>query len=139
MHIRKLFLISVGAVTLSGSATDGWPLAYGKDPGVVSIDLTRARPIVVTTVEDVVDFAPPQTAAQLPGPDGRVSFREAVIASNLGERRSAGRLSGAFFGAEVRSAPGSGLLFALCIDGSRPLEVFCLRFIDAARTRRLTR
>ena len=82
MHIRKSLLISVGAVILSGLATESWPLAYGKDPGVVSIDLTRARPIVVTTVEDVVDFAPPQTAAQLPGPDGRVSFREAVIASN---------------------------------------------------------
>jgi hypothetical protein len=41
-----------------------------------------AQTITVTTVEDVTDFAPPQTAAQLPGPDGRVSFREALAAAN---------------------------------------------------------
>src|SRR4051812_24382279 len=38
--------------------------------------------IVVTTVNDVVDFPAPQTVAELPGPDGKVSFREAVIAAN---------------------------------------------------------
>jgi hypothetical protein len=36
----------------------------------------------VDTVEDVVDFAQPRTIAELPGPDGRVSLREAVIAAN---------------------------------------------------------
>jgi len=44
--------------------------------------VARGQVITVTTVNDVVDFAPPQTAGQLPGPDGVVSFREAVIASN---------------------------------------------------------
>lgn len=38
--------------------------------------------VVVTTLNDVVDFAAPQTISQLPGPDGKVSFREAVIATN---------------------------------------------------------
>ena len=38
--------------------------------------------IVVTTVEDSVDFTEPQTVAQLPGPDGSISFREAVTAAN---------------------------------------------------------
>jgi hypothetical protein len=38
--------------------------------------------IVVNTVEDSVDFSQPQTVAQLPGPDGKVSFREATLAAN---------------------------------------------------------
>jgi hypothetical protein len=41
-----------------------------------------AQTITVTTVEDVTDFAAPQTVAQLPGPDGKVSFREALTAAN---------------------------------------------------------
>jgi hypothetical protein len=81
MHFRKLFLTSVGAAIVWGAGTDSPPSAYGENSGAVPSDLTRARPIV-TTVDDVVDFPPPKTVAQLPGPDGRVSFREAVIASN---------------------------------------------------------
>ena len=38
--------------------------------------------IVVSTLDDIVDFAQPQTVSQLPGPDGKISFREAVVASN---------------------------------------------------------
>ena len=49
--------------------------------GTVSC-LAHAQTITVTTVDDTVDFAAPQTVAQLPGPDGRVSFREAVAAAN---------------------------------------------------------
>ena len=41
-----------------------------------------AQTVTVTTVEDDMDFAPPQTLAQLPGPDGKVSFREALTAVN---------------------------------------------------------
>jgi hypothetical protein len=41
-----------------------------------------AQTVTVTTVDDVVDFAAPKTVAQLPGPDGRVSFREACTAVN---------------------------------------------------------
>ncbi len=38
--------------------------------------------ITVTTLEDVTDFAMPQQVANLPGPDGVVSFHEAVYAAN---------------------------------------------------------
>ncbi|HZW10182.1 MAG TPA: GC-type dockerin domain-anchored protein [Phycisphaerales bacterium] len=38
--------------------------------------------VTVDTVQDVVDFGGAQTISDLPGPDGRVSFREAVIAAN---------------------------------------------------------
>src|SRR5581483_1865674 len=81
LHIPKSFLITVGAANELAPAADNRSSAYAGDSGAVSIDSPQAR-IVVTTVEDVVDFAPPQTVAQLPGPDGRVSFREAVVASN---------------------------------------------------------
>lgn len=38
--------------------------------------------ITVTTVADIVDFGGSQNVAALPGPDGRVSFREAILAAN---------------------------------------------------------
>ncbi|HEX8299792.1 MAG TPA: T9SS type A sorting domain-containing protein [Rubricoccaceae bacterium] len=38
--------------------------------------------IIVTDSPDVSDFAAPRRVAQLPGPDGRVTFREAVIAAS---------------------------------------------------------
>lgn len=38
--------------------------------------------ITVTTLEDVTDFSGSQQVGDLPGPDGRVSFREACIAAN---------------------------------------------------------
>lgn len=38
--------------------------------------------ITVTTLNDVVDFSSPQQVANLPGPDGKISFREAVLAVN---------------------------------------------------------
>ncbi|MCC6675926.1 MAG: right-handed parallel beta-helix repeat-containing protein [Phycisphaerales bacterium] len=38
--------------------------------------------ITVNTVEDTVDFGGAQTVAQLPGPDGKVSMREACAAAN---------------------------------------------------------
>src|ERR1044071_7275497 len=42
----------------------------------------RAQTITVDTVHDIVDFPAPQTVAELPGPDGVVSFREACTAAN---------------------------------------------------------
>ncbi|HVS11520.1 MAG TPA: hypothetical protein VMS76_16750 [Planctomycetota bacterium] len=41
-----------------------------------------AQVITVTTTEDVVDFGGGQQVANLPGPDGVVSFREACTAAN---------------------------------------------------------
>ncbi len=38
--------------------------------------------VTVTTVEDAVDIPSNGTVANLPGPDGRVSFREALIVTN---------------------------------------------------------
>ncbi len=42
----------------------------------------RAQVAVVSTVNDIVDFGGGQQVADLPGPDGLVSFREAVLAAN---------------------------------------------------------
>ena len=38
--------------------------------------------VTVNTVEDIVDFGGAQQVSDLPGPGGKVSFREAVTASN---------------------------------------------------------
>lgn len=38
--------------------------------------------IAVDTTADSLDFVAPQTVAQLPGPDGKVSYREALTAAN---------------------------------------------------------
>ena len=43
---------------------------------------TGGEVITVTTLEDVSDVASPQQVGDLPGPDGVVSFREAVAAAN---------------------------------------------------------
>lgn len=42
----------------------------------------RAQSIFVTTTADVVDFGGAKTVADLPGPDGKVSLREACTAAN---------------------------------------------------------
>ena len=52
---------------------------YGGD--VTLLPLT-GETITVTTLFDVTDFSGAQRVGDLPGPDGRVSFREAVIAAN---------------------------------------------------------
>ncbi|MEQ8764687.1 MAG: right-handed parallel beta-helix repeat-containing protein [Planctomycetota bacterium] len=44
--------------------------------------LAGAQNILVDTVEDVTDFGGAQQVNDLPGPDGKVSFREAVEAAN---------------------------------------------------------
>lgn len=44
--------------------------------------LASGQSIFVTTVSDVVDFSGPQTVADLPGPDGLVSMREACLAAS---------------------------------------------------------
>lgn len=43
---------------------------------------TGGETITVTTLEDISDFSGLQQVSDLPGPDGRVSFREAVTAAN---------------------------------------------------------
>jgi hypothetical protein len=45
--------------------------------------VARAQTVItVTTLDDVSDFSGLQQVSDLPGPDGRVSFREAVTAAN---------------------------------------------------------
>jgi hypothetical protein len=66
MVVLGEFFLGVGAV-----------ICLGGFAGMV-----QGETITVTTEADAVDFSSPQTTAQLPGPDERVSFREAVIAAN---------------------------------------------------------
>ena len=49
--------------------------------GALSANAT-AETMTVTTLNDVVDFTGSQQVSDLPGPDGLVSFREAVTAAN---------------------------------------------------------
>jgi len=51
--------------------------AWAAEPATLS-----GETITVTTLHDESDFAGSQHVADLPGPDGRISFREAVTASN---------------------------------------------------------
>ena len=51
------------------------------DPMVLPPD-SSGQTITVTTLDDVSDFSGAQQVSDLPGPDGRVSFREAVTAAN---------------------------------------------------------
>ena len=55
--------------------------AFGANRALLP-NLTGGETVIVTTLDDVTDFSGSQMVNDLPGPDGRVSFREAVIASN---------------------------------------------------------
>lgn len=73
-----------------------------------------AQTIYVTTVNDVVDFTGPQKVANLPGPDGKVSMREAAIAANntpgaqtIGFQVPVGQWGGGTFGPEIINAGAS--------------------------------
>jgi len=50
--------------------------------GVLFAPNAMADTVTVTTLEDVTDFTGSQQVGDLPGPDGLVSFREAVTAAN---------------------------------------------------------
>ncbi len=45
-------------------------------------DLTAKPDIIVNSTSDVMDFSYPQNVSDLPGPDGLVTLREALIAAN---------------------------------------------------------
>ena len=76
--IRQITLILIAAF-LWNTASFGQSQSYGGD--VTLLPLT-GETITVTTLFDVTDFSGAQQVGDLPGPDGRVSFREAVIAAN---------------------------------------------------------
>lgn len=48
--------------------------------GIFCAASASAQTVTVTTLEDVSDFGGAQQVSDLPGPDGRVSFREAILA-----------------------------------------------------------
>ena len=79
---RRTFLVTVIGLTLllvSGPLTT----AQRKPNGYVQYELpAQVEIITVTTLDDVSDFSGLQQVNDLPGPDGRVSFREAVTAAN---------------------------------------------------------
>src|SRR6266542_178020 len=56
-------------------------VAAGGDFTVLPLD-GGGETVTVTTLDDVSDFSGLQQVSDLPGPDGRVSFREAVTAAN---------------------------------------------------------
>ena len=58
------------------------PLLFVLSAAFASSATLSAQTIFVTTVSDVVDFGGAQMVANLPGPHGKVSMREACIAAN---------------------------------------------------------
>jgi hypothetical protein len=56
------------------------PSAHGRD--FTALPAVGGETITVTTLNDFSDFSGSQQVGDLPGPDGRVSFREAVTAAN---------------------------------------------------------
>lgn len=76
--IRQLTLILIAAF-LWNTASFGQSQSYG---GNVTLLPLTGETITVTTLFDVTDFSGAQQVGDLPGPDGRVSFREAVTAAN---------------------------------------------------------
>jgi hypothetical protein len=57
-------------------------VAFASFIGLSGPVLAVGEVITVTTVADVMDFVMPQQVGDLPGPDGRVSFHEALAAVN---------------------------------------------------------
>src|ERR1044072_3636818 len=78
-YFTRSILALVAGVALLLPVTE--MLAAGRSDAVAQT-LGSGETIVVNTTDDVVAFSGPQTVADPPGPDGKVSFREAVIASN---------------------------------------------------------
>ena len=64
-----------------GSVTSDGVAAHGGDFTVLPLDI-GGETVTVTTLNDVSDFSGFQQVSDLPGPDGRVSFREACTAAN---------------------------------------------------------
>src|ERR1043166_2071131 len=75
VFMRHLFLLNIIALLLFTNAVNARGLNSIVAPN-------SGETITVTTLNDVVDFGGSQMVADLPGPDGKVSFREAIIASN---------------------------------------------------------
>ena len=84
MRLAPSILVVSLALSVFGGCSRNADTIVGPLPGS---DAVAPRPdagevITVTTLDDVTDFTAAQMVASLPGPDGRVSFREAVTAAN---------------------------------------------------------
>ena len=77
-----LFVTSIMVAALH--ALPSFIPADGKTPAFPIVQSVGAggETITVTTLNDISDFSGAQQVSDLPGPDGRVSFREAVTAAN---------------------------------------------------------
>jgi hypothetical protein len=73
--LKRANLAAIVAVTAAVMFSTGTTAAAFQVP-------LGGETITVTTCNDVTDFSGAQQVSDLPGPDGRVSFREACIAAN---------------------------------------------------------
>lgn len=73
--------VKAAAARLNQDALDDLVIA-GSDSGSFSFALSAAAPIVVTTTRDDMDVPANAQISQLPGSDGQVSLREAIVAAN---------------------------------------------------------
>lgn len=69
------------AARLNQDALDDLVIA-GQAGGSFSFALSAAAQMAVTTTRDAMDIPATAQVAQLPGPDGQVSLREAIVAAN---------------------------------------------------------
>jgi len=69
-------------MTKSPTAMDGEAEVQQLNKRFLTTPLSTAPDIIVTTTSDAADFGGSQQAADLPGPDGLVSLREAIMAAN---------------------------------------------------------
>jgi hypothetical protein len=75
-HAGTSYLLRIGSSLGTSFTTAGHFSIAQAPPG------GGGETITVTTLNDVTDFAGFQQVIDLPGPDGRISFREAVTAAN---------------------------------------------------------
>jgi hypothetical protein len=85
MKLRSLISVSLIAITVSvGCSRNSDPVLSAPTPPRANAlsGKTATGVITVNTLDDVSDFAGLNRVGDLPGPDGLVSFREAVTAAN---------------------------------------------------------
>ena len=86
LRTRKLALVALGLLLSLNAATgcsrNSEPIVAPSANTNVGLPTGGDEIATVTTLDDVSDFSGLQQVSDLPGPDGRVSFREAVTAVN---------------------------------------------------------
>jgi hypothetical protein len=82
LSIRTFVIISILAVAAALYWSGGIAAKANAEQAAAPQPALSGETITVTTLEDDSDFSGAQQVGDLPGPDGRVSFREAVTAAN---------------------------------------------------------